>query len=58
MDNYPLIQIVKCIENIKTKYKPNLIYTHSNSDLNIDHRIVLNAVLTALGHNQENYVKK
>lgn len=47
MDNYPLIQIVKCIENIKTKYKPNLIYTHSNSDLNIDHRIVLNAVLTA-----------
>ena len=47
MDNYPLIQIVKCIENIKTKYKPSLIYTHSNSDLNIDHRVVLNAVLTA-----------
>ena len=41
MDNYPLIQIVNVLMNIKTKYKPSLIYTHSNSDLNIDHRVVL-----------------
>jgi LmbE family N-acetylglucosaminyl deacetylase len=47
MDSYPLIEIVKCIEESKKKYQPNLVYTHSGADLNIDHRVVANAVLTA-----------
>ena len=47
MDGYKLIEIVKVIEKVKSKYKPTLVYTHSNADLNIDHRVVSNAVLTA-----------
>ncbi len=47
LDKYPLIQIIKSIEKIKNKINPNMIYTHSGADLNIDHRIVTQAVLTA-----------
>jgi|TARA_B100001964_G_C14137745_1_gene555950 LmbE family N-acetylglucosaminyl deacetylase len=47
MDSYPLLEIVKCIEKAKNEYNPSLIYTHSGADLNVDHRVVANAVLTA-----------
>ena len=47
MDNYPLLDIVKCIEKVKKEYEPNIVYTHSSSDLNIDHRVISNAVITA-----------
>ena len=47
LDTYSLLTIVKAIEEIKNIINPEIVYTHSNSDLNIDHRIVLNAVLTA-----------
>ena len=30
----------------KKKLQPELVYTHSGADLNIDHRVVSNAVLT------------
>ena len=47
MDAYPLIDIVKAVEKAKNEHKPNLVYTHSCADLNVDHRVVANAVLTA-----------
>ena len=47
MDTYALLEVVKSIEVAKEKYKPDLVYTHSAADLNIDHKIVVNAVLTA-----------
>ena len=47
MDSYPLLEIVNFIEKAKNKYKPSLVYTSSGADLNIDHRVVANAVLTA-----------
>ena len=47
MDSYPLIEIVKAVEEAKQTYKPTLVYTHSGADLNVDHRVVSNAVLTA-----------
>lgn len=47
LDTYPLLKIVKSVEEVKKKCGPNIVYTHSSSDLNIDHRIVNNAVLTA-----------
>lgn len=47
MDDYPLLEIVKCIEEAKIKTSPELVYTHSGADLNIDHRVVAAAVLTA-----------
>ena len=47
MDNYPLFDIVKCVEKVKKEYEPNIVYTHSSSDLNVDHRVISNAVITA-----------
>lgn len=46
-DTMALLDIVKIIEKIKNKIKPDLVYTHHRNDLNIDHRITYNAVLTA-----------
>jgi LmbE family N-acetylglucosaminyl deacetylase len=46
-DTVPLLNIVKVIEEIKNKIKPDVIYTHHRADLNIDHRITYQAVLTA-----------
>ena len=47
MDLCPPFEVIKFIEDVKNKINPNLIYTHSYSDLNIDHRIVNQATLTA-----------
>ena len=47
LDKVSLLTITKKIENIIFKIKPNLIYTHSFSDLNIDHQKTFEATLTA-----------
>lgn len=47
MDTVPLLEIIKVIEIAKQEIKPTIIYTHSSADLNIDHRIVSQATLTA-----------
>lgn len=46
-DTVSLLEIVKVIENIKNKIKPDIIFTHYEKDLNIDHQITYKAVLTA-----------
>ena len=47
MDTYPLLDIIKKIELAKFKINPDIVYTHSGADLNIDHRRVSEAVLVA-----------
>tara|TARA_A100001388_G_scaffold258037_1_gene224282 strand:- start:3910 stop:4590 length:681 start_codon:yes stop_codon:yes gene_type:complete len=47
MDKCSMLEIIKYIEKIKNKYKPDIVYFHNSGDLNIDHRIVSSAVLTA-----------
>ncbi|MGB2392255.1 MAG: PIG-L deacetylase family protein, partial [Pseudomonadales bacterium] len=47
MDSHSLLEVVKAIEDAKHVYQPTLVYTHSGADLNVDHRVVVNAVLTA-----------
>jgi len=47
MDSVPLLKIVKTIEYEIKKTKPDRVYTHHFGDLNIDHRTVYNATLTA-----------
>lgn len=47
MDSVPLLDIVKTIEGIIEKYKPEIIYTHHIGDLNVDHHVTHKAVLTA-----------
>ena len=39
--------IVRSIEDIILKFKPNIIFTHHSMDLNIDHRKTHQAVVTA-----------
>jgi N-acetylglucosamine malate deacetylase 1 len=57
-DNIMLLSIVKKIEKIIQKFKPDTILTHSSSDLNVDHRITNNAVITAARPiDRYNYVK-
>ncbi len=46
-DTVALLDIVKVIEEVKNKIKPDIIFTHFENDLNIDHRITYNAVITA-----------
>ena len=47
LDTLPLLEIIQKIESIILKIKPEIIYTHHHGDLNIDHRITHEAVLTA-----------
>jgi len=47
MDTVPLLSVIKKVESFINKYKINIIYTHYNNDINIDHNIVSQAVLTA-----------
>tara|TARA_B110000259_G_C13996467_1_gene394604 strand:- start:110 stop:787 length:678 start_codon:yes stop_codon:yes gene_type:complete len=57
-DNIMLLSIVKKIEKIIQEFKPDTILTHSSSDLNVDHRITNNAVITAARPiDKYNYVK-
>jgi LmbE family N-acetylglucosaminyl deacetylase len=47
MDSISLLKVVKIIESEIKNKKPDRIYTHHKHDLNIDHRIVFQACLTA-----------
>ena len=46
-DTLPLLDIVKVIEKTINQVKPDLIFTHFEKDLNVDHRITYQAVVTS-----------
>ena len=47
LDSIPLLDVVQALELTKSRLKPTLVYTHHGGDLNIDHKICYQAVLTA-----------
>ena len=47
LDSLDLLDVVKKIEGFIDAYKPYTIFTHYAHDLNIDHQITHNAVVTA-----------
>lgn len=47
LDSIDLLDIVKPIQVIIDEQRPTVVYTHHGGDLNIDHRLVYQAVLTA-----------
>ena len=57
-DTISLLSMVKTVERYVQKIKPEVIYTHHRGDLNIDHRITFDAVLTACRPVENNPVKK
>ena len=47
MDSIDLINIVKGIEAEIDRVRPTIVYTHHGGDLNIDHQVTFQAVMTA-----------
>ena len=58
MDTVPLLKIVKKIEKKINEFKPNIIITHYENCLNIDHRVTFEAVMTACRPLKDSCVKK
>jgi len=46
-DSIPILKIVKQIEEAVQMLEPEIIFTHSLKDLNVDHRITAQATITA-----------
>ena len=46
-DSVPLLEVVQVVEKIKSQIKPDVVLTHYEKDLNVDHRVTCQAVLTA-----------
>jgi len=47
LDGVDLLDVVKAVEAFLAARRPSVVYTHHPSDLNVDHRIVSQAVATA-----------
>lgn len=47
LDTLALLDVIQAIESGVGKLKPEIVYTHHAGDLNVDHRICNQAVLTA-----------
>ena len=47
MDSVDRLEVTKFIESLIDKIQPETIYTHHSGDMNIDHRVIHDAVLTA-----------
>jgi LmbE family N-acetylglucosaminyl deacetylase len=58
LDKHPLLKIIKSLEKIIVKIKPEKVYTHFNDDLNIDHQITNRAVITICRPQKKNKVKE
>ena len=46
-DTVPMLDVVKIVERLIGRLRPEVIYTHHGGDLNVDHMVVHRAVLTA-----------
>ncbi len=58
LDTIPLLTIVKKLEREIKLFKPSIIFTHFENDLNIDHQITCKSVLTATRPKTSLFVKK
>lgn len=47
LDSIKLLEIIRVIERAKLKVNPHIVYTHDSNDLNIDHKLVSDATMTA-----------
>ena len=46
-DTLPLLEVIKTVEGLIERVQPETVYTHHGGDLNVDHRVLHRAVLTA-----------
>lgn len=47
MDSVTLLDVVKTIESEVDEFQPDVVYTHHAGDVNVDHRVTHDAVITA-----------
>ena len=47
LDDFPLLDLVKIIEEVKAGYSPDVVYTNSRFDLSVDQQRTCRAVVTA-----------
>ena len=57
-DGVDLLDIIKVISKVKDEVKPDIIFTHYEHDLNIDHQITYKSVVTATRPMQDECVKE
>ncbi len=58
MDKISNLEITKKIEKLINQFKPEIIYTHTKHDVNVDHRAIFHAVITATRPIHKSKVKK
>ena len=58
MDSVDLLDVVKSVEEIIKKLQPEVVVTHHSGDLNIDHQITHQAVITACRPQPKQTVKR
>jgi len=58
MDKISNLEITKKIEYLIEQFDPDIVYTHSQYDVNIDHRILYNTTITATRPTQKCKVKE
>lgn len=58
MDKNSNLQITKIIERCIRDFKPEIVYTHSPYDINVDHKACYNATLTATRPKKNQRVKQ
>jgi len=46
-DTVALLTVVQKVESVIDRFRPQIVYTHDPGDLNIDHKLTYQAVLTA-----------
>ena len=56
-DHHDLLDIVKTVEKEIVEFKPDIIFTHHGGDLNIDHQLTFQAVMTATRPMEDEVVK-
>lgn len=57
-DRVSLLDIVKVISKVKEEVQPDIIFTHYEHDLNIDHQLTYKAVITATRPMEDECVKE
>lgn len=58
LDTVPFLEIVKFVEKEINNFKPEIIFTHFENDLNIDHQLTFKSVITATRPLSKTFVKK
>jgi len=57
-DHVDLLDIIKVISKVKEEVQPDIIFTHYEHDLNIDHQLTYKAVITATRPMEDEWVKE